>query len=112
MMDDEILEALIDAKVESKLRELLASFVALLAGDSSASDWVDAKEACRRLGYPSTKVLYENISSGLLRLGNEVRDRRKLGRQKPRYQFHIPSCEKRLNSDPSKRRGFRAIAAT
>jgi hypothetical protein len=37
-------------------------------------------------------------------LGKEVRDRRKPGRKKPRYQFHIPSCEKRLGSDPSKRR--------
>ncbi|NJL41952.1 MAG: hypothetical protein HC899_38860 [Leptolyngbyaceae cyanobacterium SM1_4_3] len=105
MMDDEILEALVDAKVESKLRELLAPFVALLAGDNSASDWVNADEACKRLGYPSTKVLYENISSGLLRLGKEVRDRRSPGRKKPRYQFHVPSCEKRLNTDPSKRRG-------
>ncbi|MBD2054785.1 hypothetical protein H6F88_01890 [Oculatella sp. FACHB-28] len=104
MMNDEF-EALIDAKVESKFRELLASFVSRLAGDNSVSDWVDTNEACKRLGYPSPKSLYASIDSGLFRLGKEVRDRRNPGSQKAIYQFHVPSCEKRLSSDPSKRRG-------
>ncbi|NJO67422.1 MAG: hypothetical protein HC832_08815 [Leptolyngbyaceae cyanobacterium RM1_405_57] len=105
MMDDEILEALVDAKVESKLRELLAPFVALLAGDNSASDWVNADEACKRLDIPAQRFCMKTYLRGLLRLGKEVRDRRSPGRKKPRYQFHVPSCEKRLNTDPSKRRG-------
>lgn len=102
-MTPEEVEALVEAAVERKLRKLLAPLMSSEAANPDA-EWVDANEACKRLGYPSTKVLYENISSGLLRLGKEVRDRRKPGRKKPRYQFHIPSCEKRLGSDPSKRR--------
>jgi hypothetical protein len=51
-------------------------------------------EAYKILGFPSANPLYEAISSGLLRLSDgkekEVRDRRKPGAKKPRYQFHIP----------------------
>lgn len=93
------IEALVEAVVRRELRKLLAPL-----GDTEPDEWVDANEASKLLGLPSNRALYEAITSGLLRLGKEVRDRRLPGRKKPRYQFHIASCQKRLEQPPTKRK--------
>ncbi|HEY9697076.1 MAG TPA: hypothetical protein V6D10_07420 [Trichocoleus sp.] len=94
------IEALIEAMIERKLRELFAP----LTQQSENDEWADANEAAQQLGLPSKQALYNAITAGLLRTGKEVRDRRLPGRKKPRYQFHIPNCRKRLDQPPEKRK--------
>jgi hypothetical protein len=83
MTPDEI-EALIDAKVKTALKQLFSPV--LNESDVEDSDWLSLDAAYKRLGYKSRKQLYDAISSGLFRVGIEVRDRRKPGRKKPLYR--------------------------
>lgn len=94
-------EALIRAIVRQELRSLLAP---LSDGDAPQTEWVDANEASEELGFPNKAALYSAITAGLFRMGKEVRDRRLPGRKKPRYQFHLENCRKRLETDPNKRK--------
>lgn len=91
---------MIETIVKRELRKILS----LLADDTGADEWVDAHAAAKHLGFPNAKALYDAVSKGLLRVGTEVRDRRIPGRKKPRYQFHLGNCHKRLKADPEKRR--------
>ena len=93
------IEAMIEAVVRRELKKLFAHLI-----QQEPEEWVDANEAAKLLGFPSSKGLYEAIASGLFRQGKEVRDRRLPGRKKPRYQFHVPSCNKRLDQQPEKRK--------
>lgn len=73
--------------------------------DSTVPDkWVDLKKAWKILGYPSYGALYKAISSGLLRQGIEVRDRRTPGARIARWQVNLAAVQKRLKSDPATRR--------
>lgn len=94
------IEQMIEAVVRRELRKLFSP----LAEETPTDEWVDANEAVKLLGFPSKRALYEAITSNLFRQGHEVRDRRLPGRQKPRYQFHLPSCQKRLDQAPEKRK--------
>lgn len=77
----------------------------ILAGDSSPpQDWVSLQEAWRPLGYPSYDALYKAVSDGLFREGKELRDRRRTGAQKARWQINLAAAQRRLLEDPSNRR--------
>lgn len=103
------LEALIDMKVSQRvkqeLRELLGIALSPAQDAQPSSDWVDVNVAREQLGYPSNDALYRDVRDGLFRSGKEVRDRRRKGSVKPRYQFNLPACHSRLATDPSRRRG-------
>jgi hypothetical protein len=98
---------------ESELQETVAAMVRIeLAkmlnlspqGGHHNQEWFNTPEAYKKLGYGSAIALYDAVATGLLRLGKEVRDRRKPGSKNPIYQFHIEKCEKRLLENPDKRR--------
>lgn len=65
--------------------------------------WYDTSSAYELLGLNDAEQLREAVRSGLLRLGHEVRDRRKPKAKLPRYQFHIEKCQKRLSERPERR---------
>lgn len=96
------IEAMIEAKVTAQLQKMFQ----VLVGTQPKTEWVDANKAAEALDV-SKKILYEAINAGLLRIGDkrelEVRDRRLPGRTKPRYQFHLANCQKRLSENPLKR---------
>jgi hypothetical protein len=71
--------------------------------ESLRSPWVDADRAWVYLGLKSYKVLYGQIQSGLLRLGDELRDRRNPGAQRPVYQVHIDRADARLETPAEQR---------
>lgn len=66
--------------------------------------WYDTNLAYKLLGYDEAEQLRDAVRSGLLRVGYEVRDRRKPQAKLPRYQFHIEKCQNRLLELPEKRR--------
>ena len=68
-------------------------------------EWFDTAEAAALLGYDDPRQLRQAVHSGLLRLGIEVRDKRKPNAHKPRWQFHVEQCHKRLQERPEKRKG-------
>jgi len=66
--------------------------------------WYDTDPAYQMLGFDHPKQLREAVTSGLLRIGHEVRDRRKPNGKLPRYQFHLDKCQQRLSVRPEKRK--------
>ncbi|WP_204140308.1 hypothetical protein [Halomicronema sp. CCY15110] len=93
---------------ESELREAVRAVLAEMLGVGNAPiggkrQWYDTKDAYELLGLDSPEQLREAVRGGLLRVGCEVRDRRKPNASKPRYQFNIPKCQKRLAERPEKR---------
>ena len=99
-MTPQQIEALIESVVKRELRKLLTPLVE----QESHDEWVGSKEAFKLLGFPSEQALYSAVRTGLFRLGKEVCDRRLPGRKKPRYQFNLAKCQKRLETDPDKRK--------
>lgn len=95
MVDEELIRAI----ARDELRKLLAP----LLGESQP-EMADASTACKILGYPSPRALYEDIGSGLFRIGTEVFDRRRPGAGRARYLFDIKACKNRLKADPNRRR--------
>ena len=100
---------------ESQLQETVAALVRielakmLNIGQQSPSgnqEWFNTNQAYKALGYEKPKHLYEAVASGLLRIGHEVRDRRKPGSRKPIYQFHVAKCQSRLLEQPDRRRAI------
>lgn len=98
---------------ESQLKEVVAVMVrqelAKMLGLTQQTthpnqEWFNTSQAYSMLGYEHPKHLYDAVSSGLLRLGHEVRDRRKPGSRKAIYQFHVAKCQARLLEPPEKRR--------
>ncbi|MDJ0689209.1 MAG: hypothetical protein QNJ41_11925 [Xenococcaceae cyanobacterium MO_188.B32] len=55
------------------------------------------------LGYTDNNQLYRLIQSGVLRIGQEVQDRRAPTSSKADYYFNKQACLKRLNEKPEKR---------
>ena len=96
-----------EAQIKRIVLEVLRDLIIASSQDenSTAPDkWVDLQKAWKVLGYPSYGALYKAISSGLLRQGVEVRDRRKPGARIARWQVNLAAVQKRLKSDPSTRR--------
>jgi hypothetical protein len=56
------------------------------------------------LDLKSAKQLREMIRSGMLRIGQEVRDCRSPSSRLPRYQVHVQRSLERLQKPPEKRR--------
>jgi hypothetical protein len=88
--------------VKAIVRETLAEMLGLTS--QTQDRWVDLPEAVEPLGYPSYDALYKGVTSGVLRVGHELRDRRKPGSRRPIYQINLALAEKRLSEDQSKRR--------
>lgn len=91
--------------IKDLIREVLAEMFtsASTSIPASGAKWVSLKDAVSPLQYPSPESLRRAISSGVLRMGKEVRDRRNPGAKKPIYQINITLAQKRLNEDPAKR---------
>lgn len=93
---------------ESQLRAAVKQVLAEMLGmnqlaQASNRQWYDTDPAYELLDMDSAEQLRKAVRSGLLRVGYEVRDRRQPRAQRPRYQFHIEKCRKRLGLLPEKR---------
>jgi hypothetical protein len=97
---------------ESQLKRWLAETLLAMAEQLGAKpqqsrsrrEWFNTAEAAAMLGYDDPRQLRQAVHSGLLRVGIEVRDRRKPNSRKPRWQFHVEQCHKRLKEKPEKRK--------
>lgn len=96
---------------ESQLKQWLAETLMGMAENLGARsqkslgrrEWFDTAEAADLLGYDDPRQLRQAVSSGLFRIGIEVRDKRKPNGRKARWQFHVEHCHKRLKERPEKR---------
>ncbi len=95
---------------ESQLKEAVRAVLSEMLGLGITSQvpvtrqWFDTDPAYQLLGLKDAEQLREAVRSGLLRVGHEVRDRRKPQARLPRYQFHIDKCQQRLSARPERRR--------
>ncbi|MGL4883003.1 MAG: hypothetical protein ACRC8K_18390 [Waterburya sp.] len=62
-----------------------------------------ARSAWRVLGFRNVHALNYALQKGLLRLGQEVEDRRTVGSNRPCYYYNIPKCKARLSQPAEKR---------
>ncbi len=92
-------------QLKQAVREVLIEMLGLSAPTLTPStrQWYDTDPAYQLLGLNDAEQLREAVRSGLLRIGHEVRDRRKPQAKLPRYQFHIEKCQKRLSERPERR---------
>ena len=93
--------------VERILKRILKTVLVdiLLESDNQAGpSTAPIAKAAKILGYPSPQAVYKDIRGGLLRVGHEVEDRRRPGKEKPRYYINIEAAKQRLQSDPARRR--------
>jgi hypothetical protein len=95
-----------EQQLKQAVREVLAEMLGVATVQSSATQrqWYDTSSAYSLLGFDDAEQLREAVRSGLFRVGQEVRDRRKPQSKLPRYQFHIEKCQKRLSEKPERRR--------
>jgi hypothetical protein len=98
-------EALLDVAEQLKTEPPQRFAARSFEGSQSRREWIDTAEAATILGYNDPRQLRQAVHSGLFRLGIEVRDKRKPNAHKPRWQFHIEQCHKRLKEKPEKRKG-------
>lgn len=99
------IEALVDARIEHKVREVLVNMLGLDQKETEARRrYYPTSKAWKLLDFDSQDQLYDAINSGLLRVGTEVSDRRKPQSAMPRYYFDIEACQKRLAEPPEKRK--------
>ena len=93
-------------EIRAIVREEFARMFSMMLqpSDPKADQWVGLKDAWKPLGYPSHTAIYKDLQAGVLRVGKEVRDRRKPGAKIARYQVNITAANKRLSEDPAKRR--------
>ena len=89
-------------RFELALAEMLG--VSMEQPVSASRQWYDTSATYSLLGLDDAEQLRDAVRSGLLRVGQEVRDRRKPQAKLPRYQFHIEKCQKRLSEKPERRR--------
>jgi len=93
-----------ESELKQAVREILAEMLGVQGAQvTPLRQWYDTDPAYQKLGFDSAEQLRESVRSGLLRLGHEVRDRRKPKAKLPRYQFHLEKCQKRLAEHPEKR---------
>ncbi len=90
---------------EQDIRAIIRDEIAKMLGvNASFTNWLDAKEAARQLGYGSdVRPLYYLKDTGVLRIGSEIQDRRPQGSSKGVYYFNLKACHERLNTPPEKR---------
>lgn len=91
------------SELKEIVRELLLEIIQ--SPSTEPDQWLDLADAWQSLGYPSYGSLYKDVQSGLFRQGKEVCDRRKPGAKIARLQINLAAARKRLQEDPSKRRG-------
>ncbi len=89
-------------QIKQVVREVLAEM--LNPPVNAQTGWVALKDGVEPLGYPSYKALHKDVVAGLLRMGVELRDRRKPGAKSARLQIHIGRAHKRLGEDAANRR--------
>jgi hypothetical protein len=104
MTEKFISESQLKQAVREVLLELLGVGIPAQATSPANRQWYDTDPAYQMLGFDHPKQLREAVSSGLLRIGHEVRDRRKPNGKLPRYQFHLEKCQKRLSERPERRK--------
>ena len=92
----------LEAMVERIVKRFLAERLGL--NEQTGPSTVPIAEAAKILGYSSSQAVYKDIRGGLLRVGHEVEDRRRPGKEKPRYYINIEAAKQRLQSDPERRR--------
>jgi hypothetical protein len=94
-----------ESQLKQAVREVLAEMLGVNNSGSASSQrqWYDTDPAYELLDLDNAEQLREAVRSGLLRVGHEVRDRRKPNARLPRYQFHLDKCRKRLSERPEKR---------
>jgi hypothetical protein len=97
-----------ESELKQAVREVLAEMLGLgtpaSAQVSPLRQWYDTDPAYKMMGLDDAEQLREAVRSGLLRVGHEVRDRRKPKAKLPRYQFHIEKCQQRLSERPERRK--------
>lgn len=95
-----------EQQLKQAVREVLAEMLGVSSEQpaSGQRQWYDTNSAYALLGLDTAEQLREAVRSGLLRVGQEVRDRRKPQAKLPRYQFHIEKCQKRLSDKPERRK--------
>lgn len=87
------------------MREILIEFFGEMQEQiQDQRQWYDTDPAYKLLGLNDSEQLRSAVRCGLLRIGHEVRDRRKPKAKLPRYQFHIEKCQKRLLERPEQRK--------
>jgi hypothetical protein len=92
MIPLEQLETVVKALVRQALAEMLGM------DKPETPQWLPLSKASTYLGYDSDASVYRDIEDGLLRIGQEVQDRRRPGTSRPRYYLNIPKCDARFNS--------------
>lgn len=94
-----------ESQLRAAVKAILAEMLSLndTPKQSNSRQWYDTNPAYELLGLDTAEQLRDAVRSGLLRVGHEVRDRRKPNARLPRYQFHIEQCQKRLSERPEKR---------
>lgn len=93
-----------ESQLKDAIKEILAEMLGVNATAQPQRQWYDTEVAYSLLGLNTAEQLREMVRSGLLRIGQEVRDVRSPSSAIPRYQFHIEKCELRLSLPPEKRR--------
>ena len=92
------------SQLKQAVREILAEMLGVHTSGSHQRKFYPTAKAWQELGYDCQQQLYDAVSSGLLRVGSEVEDRRKPQSKLPRYYFDIERCQKRLKQLPEKRK--------
>ncbi|MBD2019218.1 hypothetical protein H6F43_03350 [Leptolyngbya sp. FACHB-36] len=93
-----------ESQLKQAVRDILTEMLGLPPAQASTTrQWYDTDPAYHLLGLDDPEQLREAVRSGLLRVGHEVRDRRKPSAKLPRYQFHIEKCQQRLSERPERR---------
>jgi hypothetical protein len=89
-------------QLKQTVREILAEMLGVDTELNQRKVYPTSK-AFKLLGYDRAEQLRDAVASGLLRLGQEVEDRRQPDGKLPRYYFDIERCQKRLAELPQKR---------
>lgn len=89
-------------QLRQAVREILAEMLGVDVERNHRKVYPTSK-AFKLLGYDRAEQLRDAVASGLLRLGQEVEDRRQPTAKLPRYYFDIERCQKRLAELPQKR---------
>ncbi|MEP0918964.1 hypothetical protein NC981_19205 [Leptolyngbya sp. DQ-M1] len=90
------------AEIKELIREVFLEMCGGVQPDTS-KQWLDLEQAWERLGFPSYHACYKAVQSGLFREGKEVRDRRRPGARRAKWQVNIALANKRLTQDGEKR---------
>lgn len=93
-----------ESQLREAVREILAEMLGVHSQPKPKRKFYPTSKAWGELGYDNQEQLYDAVSSGLLRVGYEVEDRRKPDAKLARYYFDIERCQQRLSQVPEKRK--------